>query len=372
MLEPNADAPGHGQDDLPLAPNARGFKASQAAFERAVDPDELLPDDERQRLAAQVWGDYLSQRRRGAYVQQSLYDTRQTTAPARQAFRDSFELEVDPAGALPVPERQRRAEAARHAYYQRLSRIGNQAKESKRQQAVPRTPPPIASPSVNPVPTAQSLSFVEKRWKQVLDEAARRLVAGEAVKAISDDLNQRGLRTIKGQPWSTRRLKNALTSGEATRLLGADLAAQVAQTRHKAGEAPVRSYLLTGLAMCGVCGAKMVPRRRDDGIRRYLCNSRISSPGTTHAVVNANELENWVAVSVLARIEKDASRTTQLITGVGEGLRDTWEQLGFQKRVALIRATVEEIKVGTAKRAGAHAFDPSRVHFVWRRRDPRR
>ncbi len=43
------------------------------------------------------------------------------TAPARQAFRDRFEREVDPDGSLPAPERTRRAESARRAYFADLS-----------------------------------------------------------------------------------------------------------------------------------------------------------------------------------------------------------------------------------------------------------
>ncbi len=43
------------------------------------------------------------------------------TAPARQAFLDRFEREVDPDGTLPPAERARRAEHARKAYFTRLA-----------------------------------------------------------------------------------------------------------------------------------------------------------------------------------------------------------------------------------------------------------
>ncbi|MDQ6730248.1 MAG: hypothetical protein M3022_08085 [Actinomycetota bacterium] len=43
------------------------------------------------------------------------------TAPARRAFLDRFEREVDPDGELPVAERIRRAEHARKAYFARLA-----------------------------------------------------------------------------------------------------------------------------------------------------------------------------------------------------------------------------------------------------------
>ncbi|MEV6226880.1 hypothetical protein AB0L88_03165 [Saccharopolyspora shandongensis] len=43
------------------------------------------------------------------------------TAPARQKFLDRFEREVDPDGVLPAQERARRADHARKAYFARLA-----------------------------------------------------------------------------------------------------------------------------------------------------------------------------------------------------------------------------------------------------------
>jgi hypothetical protein len=43
------------------------------------------------------------------------------TAPARKAFLDRFEREVDPDGVLSPPDRARRAEHARKAYFTRLA-----------------------------------------------------------------------------------------------------------------------------------------------------------------------------------------------------------------------------------------------------------
>src|ERR1700686_1220449 len=132
MLEPSRVSPGQGQPDLPLAPNARGFKASQEAFERFIDPEGALETEDRRHRAAHALSDYLAQRRRGASIQQARYDTRDTTAAGRRAFDVRFELEVDPTGSLPPGERRRRADAARHASFQDLSRRGNARKRKKR------------------------------------------------------------------------------------------------------------------------------------------------------------------------------------------------------------------------------------------------
>ena len=53
------------------------------------------------------------------------------TAKARAAFRDRFELQVDPDGVLPEAERHRRAEAARKAYYTGLALKSAKARRQK-------------------------------------------------------------------------------------------------------------------------------------------------------------------------------------------------------------------------------------------------
>jgi hypothetical protein len=57
----------------------------------------------------------------GAYIAHSRHDTRELTRAARETFLSRFEREVDPDNALPIEERQRRAEAARKAYFTRLA-----------------------------------------------------------------------------------------------------------------------------------------------------------------------------------------------------------------------------------------------------------
>lgn len=60
-------------------------------------------------------------------------DRTAATEPARRAFRSKFEREVDPEGLLPVQERLRRAESARKAHYARLALKSAQARAKKRQ-----------------------------------------------------------------------------------------------------------------------------------------------------------------------------------------------------------------------------------------------
>lgn len=57
----------------------------------------------------------------GAAVTHARHDARETTAKARATFLDRFEGEVDPDDVLPVEERQRRAAHARSAHFRRLA-----------------------------------------------------------------------------------------------------------------------------------------------------------------------------------------------------------------------------------------------------------
>ncbi len=62
------------------------------------------------------------QARLAAHVLHSrVKDPSAHTAPARAAFMDRFELQVDPDGVLPEAERRRRAEHAKKAYFTRLA-----------------------------------------------------------------------------------------------------------------------------------------------------------------------------------------------------------------------------------------------------------
>ncbi|MGO9205037.1 MAG: hypothetical protein ACLQBX_02410 [Candidatus Limnocylindrales bacterium] len=60
----------------------------------------------------------------------SRYESRELTKAARAAFEAKFEREVDPDGVLPLEERRRRAEMARKAHYARLALASAQARRT--------------------------------------------------------------------------------------------------------------------------------------------------------------------------------------------------------------------------------------------------
>jgi hypothetical protein len=71
------------------------------------------------------------QGRLGAHVLHSRHDSREITAPARKAFLNRFEREVDPKGALQPEERSRRAAHAKKAYFTRLALLSVKARQEQ-------------------------------------------------------------------------------------------------------------------------------------------------------------------------------------------------------------------------------------------------
>lgn len=59
--------------------------------------------------------------RLAAHVLHASHDSRELTAKARQTFLESFEHQVDPDGILPEDERKRRAQHAHRAHMTRLA-----------------------------------------------------------------------------------------------------------------------------------------------------------------------------------------------------------------------------------------------------------
>jgi hypothetical protein len=76
--------------------------------------------------------------RLGAYTLHSRYDSHELVKPARKAFESKFEREVDPEGVLPRDERLRRAEMARKAHFARLAYLSAKARGKRRASAAPR------------------------------------------------------------------------------------------------------------------------------------------------------------------------------------------------------------------------------------------
>jgi hypothetical protein len=69
--------------------------------------------------------------RMAAHALHAKVDSRQHTEPARKAFMDRFEDQVDPDRVLPPAERARRAEQAKKSYFVGLALKSSQARSKR-------------------------------------------------------------------------------------------------------------------------------------------------------------------------------------------------------------------------------------------------
>lgn len=159
----------------------------------------------------------------------------------------------------------------------------------------------------------------------LIRDAAARIIAGESIRAIATEWNDRGVPTPAGRAWSLFSLRRMLASprlsgqrehrGEVvatgqwdpilTREQTAAIRSTLAANRH-ARRRPTRRYFLTGLLHCGRCGAPLVSRPTADRTRRYVCAKGIGFTGCGRLAVNAEVIEAFIADAILLRLDTPA------------------------------------------------------------------
>jgi len=165
----------------------------------------------------------------------------------------------------------------------------------------------------------------------VVAECAKRLLAGEPVRSIANDLNDRGIPAAKGGQWSPQSLRRMLASprisgqreyhGEILSTAawpgiisaedGAKIRALLANPERRTNKA-ARRYLLGGLLVCSHCGERLVARPRTGGKRRYACAKGVGFSGCGKTYINADEVEQFVTDAVLHRVDsRDLQRAME-------------------------------------------------------------
>jgi site-specific DNA recombinase len=156
----------------------------------------------------------------------------------------------------------------------------------------------------------------------VIRECVARFLAGEAIRSICNDLNERGVVTVKGAPWKTptfRRLIGsprisgqrehrgeivadavwpAIVSPTDTARVRAILSDPARRTNRTA-----RRYLLVRLLRCGYCGETLISRPTGEGVRRYMCARGPNFTGCGHTFIQAGTLELFIVEAVLYRLD---------------------------------------------------------------------
>jgi site-specific DNA recombinase len=157
---------------------------------------------------------------------------------------------------------------------------------------------------------------------ELIRECARRALAGDSLRSICLDLNERGIASAGGKRWSSQTLRRMLMSARISgqREHRGEIVAraewpaiitprETQQLRAKLGDPDRRTnrasrrYLLTRLLRCSHCGSVLVSRPRADGTRRYVCASGPGFAGCGKTTVVADPLEQFVAAGVLHRLE---------------------------------------------------------------------
>ena len=154
-------------------------------------------------------------------------------------------------------------------------------------------------------------------------EVVDRVAGGDALVAIRDDLNARGISTAPGGRWTTTTLRRWVTSPtvaglrevDGTYVVGVwpalvdraawDAARRALDARAGTGRRTSTRYLLTGVAVCGRCGGPMHGHYRH-GRRTYECRAAREGPGGCSLSIAADPTEAWVRDVVLAAIDRDA------------------------------------------------------------------
>lgn len=151
--------------------------------------------------------------------------------------------------------------------------------------------------------------------------AARSVLDGVPLRTVVREWQGRGVPTITGTRWTTTVLRRILTrpliagyreragklyKGDWTPLLDEvtwrRVRAVLLDPDRRVNHAP-RTYLLTGgLARCGLCGAALVARPRDDKRRSYVCASGPGFGGCGKIRILAEPFEEHVRAAVAVKV----------------------------------------------------------------------
>lgn len=276
-------------------------------------------------------------------------------------------------------------------------------------------------------------------------EAARRVLAGESLRSVCLDFGQRGITAPQsGRPWTTQGLRSLLGNpriaglrsyrgeiiGEAAWPALVDRATwerlQATLPRGNARGRPATN-LLTGLVVCGLCGAKLYVGR-SGGYSKYKCQATPGTEGCGRLSITQGPTEEFVTHAVLAALDGPAlakrlsaeesadvdaaseeladceARMADLAADFGRGeisrrewlaarealeeraqaarnvldrasrsnilagitdIRAAWDAANVDKRRAILGAVLDRVEIHPATKRGA-TFDHERIALRWK------
>jgi DNA invertase Pin-like site-specific DNA recombinase len=186
----------------------------------------------------------------------------------------------------------------------------------------------------------------------LIREAAERLLAGESLRSIALDWNDRGEDTVSGGLWTSTVIRGVMKSPRIAGLrehngtvVGAAvwpaiidegthrrLHAILTDPARKLSRAP-RKYFLSGILRCGRCGGPLVSRPRTTGKRSYCCPMTADRSRCGKTSLLAEELEEIVAEMIFEAI--DTNRMAEAIAQRTDGDDDALAAQIAEDREAL-------------------------------------
>lgn len=158
---------------------------------------------------------------------------------------------------------------------------------------------------------------------ELIREAVQRVLAGDSMRGICRDWDERGIRNTTGNRWQQAPLRRLLLSWRIAGIRshkGQPVATAVwpgiidrftAERLHRilldptrtTNNVPARRYPLRGILYCSACDKVMISRPRGDGARRYICAGGPPSYGCTRAIL-AEPLEAFLVVEIAKAIDE--------------------------------------------------------------------
>jgi site-specific DNA recombinase len=209
---------------------------------------------------------------------------------------------------------------------------------------------------------------VNRAEAKVVREIASRVLAGEALTAITRDLNERGVPTVSGKRWSNGTVRGiainprygglrAVGKGARREIVGPAVWEQILdRDKHHAlvtlltdpsrrrNRGTARRNLLAGLLWCGRCGHRLLAHPR----RKRLANGDVSVTRTytcvrdaakaTHADacgrlrIGAHDLETYIVDGVLEWADDHADGIAERAAAVEDRSADEAERAELEQR----------------------------------------
>lgn len=289
--------------------------------------------------------------------------------------------------------------------------------------------------------TAGDFAEIVPEEAELIREAAGRVLAGESLRAIAADWNTRGVATSSGGRWQSstlgtilrgphlaglRRHRGKVLPGSWPAILTVDQHEQLVAARGRKHEMKVPRRLLTGLAHCGECGARLRAKTTKRYGLQYCCHAcerihimgarleelveaavlhRLDSPAARSAL--ANQEDSAAARRIAAKLEEDRAALEQLsrdhyvdrvvsrdvflaaagqleeaiadgegklsrrwataaIDGDTNTIRQRWAEGDLTFRRAVLALLIDRVTIRPVGRASGGRFNPDRIDITWK------